>query len=64
VRSSEPKERLSRHRQIKLTVTGRKSGRTISMPVWFVLRREKLYLLQVRGSDRAILEREQPSHTI
>ena len=45
------KERLSRYRQIKLSVTGRKSGKTISMPVWFVLEEDKLYLLPVRGSD-------------
>jgi deazaflavin-dependent oxidoreductase (nitroreductase family) len=32
-------------------VTGRKSGRTISIPVWFVLDDEKLYLLPVQGSD-------------
>jgi deazaflavin-dependent oxidoreductase (nitroreductase family) len=45
------KERLSRYRQIKLSVTGRKSGETISMPVWFVLEEDKLYLLPLRGSD-------------
>jgi hypothetical protein len=45
------KERLSRYREIKLSVIGRKSGRTISMPVWFVLGDEKLYLLPVQGSD-------------
>ena len=45
------KERLSRNRQIKLSVKGRKSGKTISMPVWFVLEDEKLYLLPVRGSE-------------
>jgi len=32
-------------------VIGRKSGRTISVPVWFVLGGEKLYLLPVQGSD-------------
>jgi deazaflavin-dependent oxidoreductase (nitroreductase family) len=32
-------------------VTGRKSGRTISIPVWFVLEDDKLYLLPVQGSD-------------
>jgi len=32
-------------------VTGRKSGRTISIPVWFVLEEHKLYLLPVQGSD-------------
>jgi deazaflavin-dependent oxidoreductase (nitroreductase family) len=45
------KERLARFRQIKITVIGRKSGRTISIPVWFVLEGEKLYLLPVQGSD-------------
>ena len=30
---------------------GRKSGRTISIPVWFVLEGEELYLLPVQGSD-------------
>jgi deazaflavin-dependent oxidoreductase (nitroreductase family) len=32
-------------------VTGRKSGRAISIPVWFVLEDDKLYLLPVQGSD-------------
>jgi len=45
------KERLARYRQIKLSVIGRKSGKTISIPVWFVLEGEKLYLLPVKGSD-------------
>ena len=45
------KERLSRYREIKLRVTGRKSGKTISIPVWFVLDGDKLYLLPVQGSD-------------
>lgn len=45
------KDRLSRYRQIEITVTGRKSGRTISIPVWFVFEGEKLYLLPVHGSD-------------
>jgi deazaflavin-dependent oxidoreductase (nitroreductase family) len=45
------KDHLSRYRQIKLTVTGRKSGRAISIPVWFVFEDEKLYLLPVQGSD-------------
>jgi deazaflavin-dependent oxidoreductase (nitroreductase family) len=45
------KERLSRYRQIKISVVGRKSGRTISIPVWFVVEGEKLYLLPVQGSD-------------
>jgi deazaflavin-dependent oxidoreductase (nitroreductase family) len=45
------KTRLSRSREINITVTGRKSGRTISIPVWFVSDDKKLYLLPVSGSD-------------
>jgi len=45
------RERLSRYREIDITVTGRKSGRSISLPVWFVWEDEKLYLLPVEGSD-------------
>ena len=45
------KERLSRSRELNISVTGRKSGRTISIPVWFVLEDDKLHLLPVQGSD-------------
>lgn len=45
------KDRLFRSREIEISVTGRKSGRTITNPVWFVLEGEKLYLLPVQGSD-------------
>ncbi len=45
------KDRLSRSSEINIAVTGRKSGRTISNPVWFVSDDEKLYLLPVKGSD-------------
>jgi deazaflavin-dependent oxidoreductase (nitroreductase family) len=45
------KERLARYREITISVIGRKSGKTISIPVWFVLDGEKLYLLPVQGSD-------------
>jgi deazaflavin-dependent oxidoreductase (nitroreductase family) len=45
------KDRLSRYREINLSVTGRKSGRKISQPVWFVWDGDELYLLPVRGSD-------------
>src|SRR2546425_11347525 len=45
------KERLSRYRQIKISVIGRTSGQTISIPVWFLLDGENLYLLPVQGSD-------------
>jgi deazaflavin-dependent oxidoreductase (nitroreductase family) len=45
------KERLSRYREINISVKGRKSGRTISNPVWFVLDENELYLVPVNGSD-------------
>lgn len=44
-------DRLSRYREIKITVTGRKSGRQISNPVWFVYEDGTLYLVPVQGSD-------------
>ncbi|SRR6266498_593648 len=49
--NSEFKARLSRYRQIKLTVVGRKSGNEITNPVWFVAEGDKLHLLPVHGSD-------------
>jgi hypothetical protein len=45
------KNRLSGASEINITVTGRKSGRTISLPIWFVFEEGKLYLLPVKGSD-------------
>lgn len=44
-------DHLARYREINLTVTGRKSGRAISNPIWFVFDDGKLYLLPVKGSD-------------
>ena len=51
VRKETLKDRLLRSREITISVTGRKSGRTVSMPVWFVLEDGTLYLLPARGSD-------------
>ncbi len=45
------KDRLTRYRQIRISVVGRKTGHTISVPVWFILEDDTLYLLPVRGSD-------------
>lgn len=42
---------LSRASEIHISVTGRKSGRTISNPVWFAADDDTLYLLPVKGSD-------------
>lgn len=50
-RNESLEDRLSRDREIAITVTGRKSGRTISLPIWFVWDDGKLYLLPVKGSD-------------
>ena len=50
-RSDSLKNRLSQVSEITITVTGRKSGRAISIPVWFVVEGNKLYLLPVQGSD-------------
>ena len=50
-RSDALETRLSRLREITISVTGRKSGRTISIPIWFALEDRKLYLLPVSGSD-------------
>src|SRR5206468_10576466 len=45
------KDRLSRYREIQISVTGRNSGRTIFIPAWFVLEGDQLYLPPVQGSD-------------
>ncbi len=45
------KSLLQRDRQINISVIGRKSGKAISRPVWFVLEGDKLYLVPVEGSD-------------
>jgi len=44
-------QRLDRVSEIKLSVKGRKSGRDIPRPVWFVHEGNTLYLLPVQGSD-------------
>jgi len=44
-------QRLKRAYEITLSVKGRKSGRDISRPVWFVHEGNTLYLLPVQGSD-------------
>ena len=49
--SDELRDHLARYREITITVTGRKSGRDISNPVWFAFENDRLYLLPVQGSD-------------
>jgi len=48
---SDVKQHLSRSSEITISVTGRKSGRTISNPIWFVFEGNTFYLLPVKGSD-------------
>jgi len=45
------KKALDDTEEIELIVTGRRSGRKKSRPVWFVREGNKLYLLPVKGSD-------------
>jgi len=49
--TKELKDQLSKASEITITVTGRKSRRAISNPIWFVFEGETLYLLPVHGSD-------------
>jgi hypothetical protein len=44
-------ERLDRADEIRLSVKGRKSGRDITRPVWFVHEGNSVYLLPMNGSD-------------
>ena len=54
------KDRLSRSREITITVTGRKSGRAISIPIWFAsLRREALPLAGAGIGYAVVQERAQ-----
>jgi len=45
------RDRLARASEINITVTGRKSGRAITVPIWFVLDGDKLKLLPVSGAE-------------
>jgi hypothetical protein len=47
----ELKDALQDANEIEITVTGRKSGREITLPIWFVEDRERLLLLPIHGTD-------------
>jgi hypothetical protein len=49
--AEELKTALEGAREIEITVTGRRSGRQITIPVWFVQEGGAIYLLPVRGPD-------------
>ncbi len=42
---------LKKDKEIELTVKGRKSGKPVPRPVWFVLKGTELLLLPVTGTD-------------
>src|SRR3989449_2548521 len=48
--SSEIQKALDSSVELQITVTGRKSGREHSTPVWFVREGKTLFLMPVRGS--------------
>jgi hypothetical protein len=47
---SETQKALDSSVELEITVTGRKSGREFSYPVWFVREGETIFLMPVRGS--------------
>ncbi len=49
--AEEFKKALESAREVEITVTGRTSGRQITIPVWFVQDDDRMYLLPVRGPD-------------
>jgi len=44
------RQALRRRREIAITVRGRRTGRKITLPVWYVLDRTTLWLLAVNGT--------------
>ncbi len=42
---------LSRKREVELSVTGRKSGKELPRPIWFVVKGDSVLLLPVEGSS-------------
>ena len=51
VQSTTLKDQLSHVNEIEITVTGRKSGRPITLPIWFAWEDGTLSLLPVSGSE-------------
>jgi deazaflavin-dependent oxidoreductase (nitroreductase family) len=44
-------KKLALVKEVEITVTGRKSRRGISTPVWFLHEDQKLYLVPVKGTE-------------
>ncbi len=47
----ELRKALESTRELEITVTGKKTGRSISLPVWFVHEGNKILLLPLKGSQ-------------
>jgi uncharacterized pyridoxamine 5'-phosphate oxidase family protein len=60
----ELRKALSNSSEIELTVIGRKSAQSISRPVWFVHKSNKLYLLPLNGSKTNWYKNVQENPTI
>jgi hypothetical protein len=48
--SSDIQKALDSSVELQITVTGRRSGREFSMPIWFVREGKTVFLMPVRGS--------------
>ncbi len=49
--SPELRKALESTRELEITVTGKKTGRSISLPVWFVHEDNRILLLPLKGTD-------------
>jgi hypothetical protein len=49
--ASELTDALQNTNEVDLTVTGRKTGRESTRPIWFVKERDRVLLLPVTGTD-------------
>lgn len=58
------RDALASIKEVEITVTGRRSGRKISTPVWFVQEEERLYLVPITGSDSDWYKNVQKTPTI
>ncbi|MEU6207510.1 nitroreductase/quinone reductase family protein [Micromonospora musae] len=49
--STEAMDAFTHEREVEITVTGRRTGRQISHPVWFVQEEQSMFLVPVSGFD-------------
>jgi deazaflavin-dependent oxidoreductase (nitroreductase family) len=62
--SSEVQKALDSSEELQITVTGRKTGRQHSTPVWFVREQKTIFLLPVKGSNNEWYKNVQKSKKI